>query len=139
MTTLTSPITESTVPTSHMTHELHQHFGTADIVVESTVYAWLRKLSPDYDGGFWEFHTLSNGGFFMQPVTNSRFQVDSPNGASASMTARDAGITATLFALSHISFHPAAPETISRHFELLHEYLDFLPERSVADILRITD
>lgn len=34
---------------------------------ESLVYAWMRRLSPDYQGGYWEFYKLSNGGFYMAP------------------------------------------------------------------------
>ena len=42
-------------------------FGRYFMRGESLVYAWMRKLSEDYSGGFWHYYTLSNGGHYMAP------------------------------------------------------------------------
>lgn len=36
---------------------------------EGLVFCWLRNLSEDYNGGLWNYYTLSNGGFYMAPAT----------------------------------------------------------------------
>ncbi len=41
---------------------------------EAQVYAWMRKLSADYKGGFWQFYNLSNGGFYMAPTGLDKLQ-----------------------------------------------------------------
>jgi len=35
--------------------------------VEPRMYGVASRLSPDYDGGFWHFYALANGGFYMAP------------------------------------------------------------------------
>ena len=32
---------------------------------ERHVFCWMKRLCPHYDGGFWEFYDLSNGGFYI--------------------------------------------------------------------------
>jgi hypothetical protein len=32
------------------------------------VYAITGSIADDYDGGYWEFYELSNGGFYMPPI-----------------------------------------------------------------------
>ena len=92
-------IIASKVSRRGMAAVLHKHFKTADIIVESAVFSWMRVLSPDYSGGGWNFYTLSNGGFFMSPDDDDKlFEMRSPNGFSAEVSAQDAGITAMLFA-----------------------------------------
>ena len=41
-----------------------QHVGMAKMLsFERHVFCWMKRLCPHYDGGFWEFYDLSNGGF----------------------------------------------------------------------------
>jgi len=37
------------------------------VCVEQSIYSFMDKLVPDYRGAFWDFHELSNGGFYMAP------------------------------------------------------------------------
>jgi hypothetical protein len=55
---------------------------------EALVYGWLEQLSEDYTGGFWDFYTLSNGGFYMAPSGDKRFDIDvSGNGFTGELGA----------------------------------------------------
>ena len=62
------------------------------------------RLSEDYGGGYWLFYTLDNGGFYMAPDSDGKFQVISPNGWEGFMSADAFGITVCLFAYSNLSF-----------------------------------
>ena len=55
--------------------------------LEPFVYAMTSKLSDDYGGGYWQFYALSNGGFYMAPDGDGRFQVVSENGFECFMSA----------------------------------------------------
>ena len=72
--------------------------------LEPFVYAMTSKLSDDYSGGYWQFYTLSNGGFYMASDSDGRFQVISENGHECMMSADALGITVCLYAYSHLSF-----------------------------------
>jgi len=67
---------------------------------EGIIYAWMRQLSRDYTGGYWEFFDLTNGGFFVAPQRSSHLWVEvDGNGFAGYMAPETAGIVATLFAL----------------------------------------
>lgn len=123
-----------------MASVLHRHFGATDILVESAVFSWMRVLSPDYSGGGWNFYTLSNGGFFMSPDDEDKlFEVRSPNGFSAEVSAQDAGITAMLFALGELAFDAseAFQSLFSQHYHLLRDYVCDHDEKTI--ILQLID
>jgi len=101
---------------------LPRHFGRHQLIVEDAVYAFMRHLCAEYTGGFWHYFELSNGGFYMAP-DGQRLKVRvSGNGFSGEMSAEAAGITACLFALSHLSFQ-IRTEVISNHFYQLREFV----------------
>lgn len=77
------------------------HFGTR---IEPDVYAMASRLSPDYCGGYWEFYSLANGGFFMAPVADHGFLVCSNNGYEGVMSAEALGLTASLYVYSMATF-----------------------------------
>lgn len=71
---------------------------------EALVYGWLDTLSEDYNGGFWNYYTLTNGGFYMAPATDKRLRLEvDGNGFDGEMSADAAGIVATLFALGQLA------------------------------------
>lgn len=95
---------------------------------ESLVYGWMDRLSEDYNGGFWHYYTLSNGGFYMAPATEKRMRMAvEGNGYEGEMSADAAGIVATMFALCQL-----AAETEDDHiidlYHLLRAFLDDHPE-----------
>jgi hypothetical protein len=111
---------------------LPRHFGRDMLTVEYAVYAFMRKLATQYTGGYWTFFELSNGGFYMAPEceTPVHISVDG-NGFEGSMSADAAGITACLFALSHLSFQIRS-ESIAEHY---HQLRDFVLEHEEASAI----
>ena len=99
---------------------LPRHFGQRLLIFEGAVYDFMRRFAPDYDGGFWQFYELSNGGFYMAPDGGTfRLSVDT-NGYEGEMSADAAGITVCLFACSHLSY--SDDEVFSDHFHMLREF-----------------
>jgi len=100
---------------------LPRHFGSRMMTVEQKIYDLMGQFVADYDGGYWEFFELSNGGFYMVPrMPAVRLSVDS-NGYEGRMSADAAGITVCLFAFSLLSFERQG-EVYSRHFHWLRDF-----------------
>lgn len=97
--TTTVSITATLIPVEERPDAFFRHFGPACLVVERLVYAWARHLSPDYDGGFWQFYELSNGGFYMAPakIGSIRFFCEG-NGSDCELSPDAFGIVICLFA-----------------------------------------
>ncbi len=106
-------------------------FGAAGFALklEPMIFSMARMLSDDYQGGYWEMFSLSNGGFFMAPSTEHTLITTSPNGYTGTMSAAALGISASLFTYSHLSFGdgPLA-EACAEHYHLLREYALDHPE-----------
>eukprot|EP01036_Dinobryon_divergens_P039708 gene39708-52392_t len=67
------PVTASLVASNRRLTFLPTYFGPRLMMRgESLVYAWLRRLSEDYNGGFWNYYELSNGGFYLAPELTGR-------------------------------------------------------------------
>lgn len=106
--------------------------------LEPFVFAITSKLSEDYGGAYWHFYQLGNGGFYMAPDCDGRFQVASENGHECFMSADALGITACLYAYSHLSFGQGDfADICSRHYHWLREYM--FEHAEAADILRAID
>lgn len=98
---------------------LPEDAGREHVVLEHTVYDMLSMMSEDYDGGFWEYFRLSNGGFYMAPNTTKSFRLLGPNnGFKGEVCANTAGIIASAMAYSHLSFRHLG-ECFARAYELL--------------------
>lgn len=80
------------------------------LVGERTVYQFMSWLAPeDYTGGMWRFHEQGRQPLFLSPDTEKRFRIScETNGYQGEVSAEAAGIIATLFALSHLSFRHEA-------------------------------
>jgi hypothetical protein len=101
---------------------LPRHFGRHLVTVEHAVYTFMRELSQEYTGGYWSYFELSNGGFYMAPIQETLLNVAvDTNGYAGQMSADAAGITACLFALSHLSFQ-IQHESIASHFHHLRDF-----------------
>ena len=130
--TLTSPVIAALVPDHERLHTLPRHFGSHLLVAESAIFDWLRDLSPDYEGAYWHFYELSNGGFYMAPDVGGRFRIEvAGNGYRGCMSADAAGITACLFAYSHLSFR-FRDGPFGEHFAWL---LDFAADHAEASAI----
>ena len=95
-------------------------------------------MAEDYSGGYWDFYTLSNGGFVMAPSTDHVFHVTCDNMFEGDLSADALGIVATLYAYSHLSFSDGRfARVCACHYHRLREYLFEHPE--VRAILGATD
>ena len=120
------------IPDGERLQMLPRHFGRDMLTVEYAIFAFMRRLSQRYTGGYWIYFELSNGGFYMAPQSDNRFPVNvDGNGFEGEMSADAAGITACLFALSHLSFQ-TNNEKIAEHYHLLR---DFALEHEEASVI----
>jgi len=76
------------------------------IIAENTLYNLMAWLSPqDYGGGLWDFYELERQPLYLVPTSKPRFRIScETNGYEGDVSAEAAGIIATLFTFSHLSF-----------------------------------
>ena len=93
--------------------------------IEPAVYSITSNLAPDYKGAYWEFYSLSNGGFYMAPDLDKLYKVSCINGYEGKLSADALGITACLYAYSHLSFsnNKAFAAICAKHNHCLREYM----------------
>jgi len=133
-------ITRQLVPEAQRLNVTAELFGTHfPLLLEPAVFNFAGQLSSDYRGGYWLFYLLSNGGFLMAPDTEARFRVVCENGYEGALSADALGITACLYAYSHLAF--TAPTAIAlilaEHYHWLREFMFEHPE--AGQILRAID
>lgn len=117
------------VPDDERIHILPKHFGRHMLSVEYAIYTFMAEIAASYSGAFWKFIELSNGGFYMAPMGQITFDIRvGGNGFEGVMSADAAGITACLFAFSHLSFQ-IPDNRIANHF---HQLRDFALEHTEA-------
>jgi hypothetical protein len=122
----------------HRRTEILPHYlGRQMFLGEVMVYATLDSMCSEYDGGYWEFYELSNGGFYMAPAKDEPLRLMvSGNGFDGTVSADAAGIIATLMALNQLSWRTRDARCIHL-FYLLREYALDHAESSL--ILRAID
>ncbi|MDH1757428.1 antirestriction protein [Citrobacter sp. wls618] len=120
-----------------------QHFGTISqwIIIEPTVFAWMDRFCTDYNGGIWNFYSLSNGGAFMAPEADtdndekwSLFNILNGNGSE--LSAEAAGIAVCLMTYSHHACRTGC-DAMTTHYYCLRDYALQHPE--CCAIMRIID
>lgn len=89
---------------------------------ESYVYAWMRKLCSQYNGGIWKFFKTSNGAMFMAPDSSESMHLAwAMNWSDEHISAEAAGIVVTLFALNTL-INVIRDEALIERYYLLHEF-----------------
>lgn len=101
------------------------------IVAENAVYSLMDRLSPrHYGGGFWNFYEIDGQPLFLAPTSKPRLRIESEiTEYRGEVSAEAAGIIATLFAFSHLSFRFES-DFLAQGYERLYGYLDGHPEAS---------
>ena len=111
------------------------HFPT---ILEPLIYNFTDNLAEDYHGGYWAFYTLSNDGFYMAPSDDRTYHVSCDNQYEGDLSADALGITACLYAYSHLSFTDGRFGQVSAcHYHRLREYCFEHPEARA--VLSATD
>ena len=106
--------------------------------LEPVIYGITERMAEDYYGGYWDFHTLSNGGFYMAPAGDHVFHVTCDNMFEGDLSADALGITACLYAYSNLSFADGRfARVCACHYHRLREHMMDHPE--VRAILGATD
>ena len=137
--TITPTISCQRVTDDRRVNHVHEVFGFHfPMQLEPVIYSFAGKLSEDYTGGYWQFYSLSNRGFYMAPDDDHIYRVACENGFHGQLSAGALGITACLYAYSHLSFGDGAfTETCAQHYHWLREYMFEHPE--AREILRAID
>ena len=120
----TMQITKTEIPEDQRCDHVDRIFGVHfPLRLEPVIFTFADRLSKDYTGGYWHFYALGNGGFFMSPDSDRSFIVTSDNSFEGTMSAEAFGITACLYAYSHLSFgDDDLAELCARHDHLLRDY-----------------
>jgi len=106
--------------------------------LEPTIYTITENLTNDYRGGYWHFYTLNNGGFYMASGSDQTFHVICMNGFEGNLSGDTLGITACLYAYSHLSFSGSGfAQACGEQYHLLREFM--LEHEEARTILRAID
>jgi hypothetical protein len=98
------------------------------LVFERYVYHFARKLIKEYDGGFWDFLELSNGGFYMRPSGYEKVTVEVlGNQLEAWVSADAAGVIVCMYALGYLAGETEDDRIIDL-YHLLRSYINDHPE-----------
>lgn len=112
------------VPDERRLEFLPMLFGRSLLIVaESAVYSFMERLSPlDYGGGCWDFYEHEEKPLFMAPRSKKRFRITGEiTRFRGDVSAEAAGIIATLFTFSHLSFQYQS-ERLSGGYAQPHTY-----------------
>lgn len=116
---------------------LPKYFGRIMMQVEAHIFGFMGRLCDGYNGGYWSFYELSNGGFYMSPAIEGKLSLVWPdNYFEGELSADAAGIVACLFAYSHAAC-ATHDEQVIQMYKYLREYIHFHPEANL--ILRTID
>ena len=107
--------------------------------IEPAIYSMASNDATKYNGAYWEFYALSNGGFYMAPCSVQSYQVICENGFEGNLSADALEITACLYAYGLLSFssNQAFAEICSYHYHWLREYM--LEHKEARAILSAID
>ena len=128
--TTLSLVTKELVPDDQRLAVAERLFGIHfPLRLEPVIYGITERMAEGYSGGYWDFQTLSNGGFYMAPSGDDVFHVRCDNMFEGDLSADALGITACLYAYSHLSFTDGRFARVSAcHYHRLYEYMAGHPE-----------
>lgn len=135
-----TPIKRNIVPEEsriqHTTKLFGVHFPCR---FEPYLFELTRNIAPAYQGGYWHFYSLSNGGFYMTPHSEKEFEVSCENGFEGQLSADALGITSCLYAYSHLSFcnNREFAQMCAEQYHLLRSFM--LEHQEAMVILRAID
>lgn len=101
----TTPISKTQCALGQRLYFLPHYLGRAHAAFQNRLFYLAKQLLEPYDGGYWEFYHLNNGGFVMALDDDNTITVNSPNGSSATVDAETASIVVSLMTLSDLSFN----------------------------------
>jgi hypothetical protein len=119
-------VTAKAVPETHRLSFLPEFFGERLMLKgESMIYQQAELLSLDYKGGLWTFYKLSNGGCYLAPETDTRFNVFvHGNDYEGEVSADAFGVIVTLFVFGALCWidNETLREKFSDHYHQLRAF-----------------
>ncbi|GEM_PF-2372196 len=100
---------------------------------EQQIFRAMGELCPEYTGGLWSYHMLSNGGWYMAPEA-ATFSIADWEGTRHPMSSDVAGLAITQYVVNHLSwyFHEkhdqVAKNAAIAHFDALQAYTATHPD-----------
>ena len=136
---ITKSITNIIVPESERMAFVDKLFGIGYVIkLEPTVFTMAERIAPQYTGGYWQFHELGNGGFYMAPRFDTEFSISCENGFKGKLSPDALGVAASMYAFSHLSFGDGRfAQTCAEHYHLLREFM--FEHAEAGQILQATD
>lgn len=98
------------------------------VAFEPVLYRKMSEICPDYTGGRWSYHVLSNGAWYMAPDEDGTYELTNWEGKRYPMSKDGAGLAVTQYLVNHLSWyylekgHNLARYAAIAHFEALQEY-----------------
>jgi hypothetical protein len=133
-------VTRELVPEDQRMAITERIFGLRfSMELEPVIYNFTGRLSEDYKGGYWDFYTLSNGGFYLSLADERTYHVVSDNLFEGDLSSDALSITACLYAYSHLSFigTVAFSDTYADMYHKLRQFT--LDHQEIRKILSATD
>ena len=120
------------VPENRRLAFLPKHCGRFFGLCEMAVYSMAGQLCDDYDGGYWHYYDLSNGGWYMGLDSDATYHVIWPgNFFDGEMSADAFSITANLYAFSAMFDSPEENELFVHAYHALRNYAAEHAEREL--------
>ena len=132
-------VTRELVPENQRIAVTEKLFGIHfPLQMEPVIYGITDRMARGYNGGYWDMYTLSNDGFYIAPSSDDTFNITCDNFFEGDLSADALGITACLYAYSHLSFSNGRFARVSAcHYHTLRSFMFEHPE--VKAILQATD
>ncbi len=112
-------ITKTRIEEKNRSQFLPKYIGNPFLKFEMYVYGFMERFAEEYQGGYWEFFELSNGGMFICPQSDKKFRMINPmNHSDEVMTAEAAGIGVSLYALNALAFETSIPKLGTLYYAL---------------------
>lgn len=133
MTQTHTPITVQLVSERERLGFMPRLFGRYYLLGEQLVYSWMRKLSSEYKGGYWDFYKFGNGGGYLAPRREGTFKMAcAGNWFEGEVSPDAAGIIATLYALSQLANQVEDDAIIEQYYRLREFALEHPEKAAIA-------
>ncbi len=109
-------------------------FGQDFLYVEASVYALAKKMMPEYEGGFWHFIRLPDGGGYMMPDGDRFHIVNGANWFDRTVSADACGIILTSLVINRQLwlYHDSGDAGLTQLYRMrdaqLWRHIEFHPE-----------
>lgn len=106
-------------PDSQRKGFLFKHCGNDFIRFEQTIFATMERFNPTYDGGYWNFLNLSNGGFYMSLESDESFPITQASNYFDDVLSADAlSIGIGLYVLNMLAWKTESKKYIDAYYSL---------------------